>query len=38
MTANNDSFSLACDAQTVPVPVMGVGSTALLGSFSFYDF
>ena len=31
MTANNDSFTLACDAPTTPVPVMGVGSTALLG-------
>lgn len=29
MTANNDSFTLACDAPTVPVPVMGVGSGAL---------
>ncbi len=32
MTANSDNFSLACDAPPVPVPVMGVGSTALLGS------
>lgn len=31
MTANNQDFTLACDAPTVPVPVMGVGSTALSG-------
>lgn len=34
MTANNQDFTLACDAPTDLVPVMGVGSTALLGSVS----
>ena len=32
MTANNDSFSLAAEPPADPVPVMGVGSGALLGS------
>ena len=32
MTANNQDFTLAAECPANPVPVMGVGSTALLGS------
>jgi hypothetical protein len=31
MTANNDSISLAAEPPANPVPVMDIGSTALLG-------
>jgi hypothetical protein len=32
MTANNQDFTLAGECSANPVPVMGVGSSALLGS------
>jgi site-specific DNA-methyltransferase (adenine-specific) len=34
MTANNQDFTLAAECPANPVPVIGVGSTALLGSVS----
>ena len=37
MTANNDNFTLACDALSNPVPVMGVGPSAMLCSLDHFE-